>query len=352
MRLVNFFLLLLIWGQPALANNFFPKPTLVKIHAPQKNREEAYQYGFNGKYKDNEWAGVGNHLDYGFRGYDSRTARFISVDLLSQQYPMLTPYQYASNTPIWAVDIDGLEAYFSTSGTFIKWGKNRSATAPVYSVDSKNIERQTSLNFKEFMDRAQMVYGEGGGGGINADGENPARYFAWAFENFKDKSGKEVKSEEDAKKSAWKDANHSYADGDIQTAGNSNSQYNQFNAARKDLLNGNSSKLDDLPNVANVIAEVLGVLNGTTTDPTGGAYQWIGGQGDGANNDTWNGKVSNRQATAKINTSTRWYKSFTVFYHFKPVEKPKKAAHKTKSAKSSPAGGGQKSRTTASSVAR
>lgn len=27
------------------------------------------------------------------------------------KYPMLTPYQFASNTPIGAIDLDGLESY-------------------------------------------------------------------------------------------------------------------------------------------------------------------------------------------------------------------------------------------------
>ena len=36
---------------------------------------------------------------------------FLSVDPLTKSYPMLTPYQFASNTPIQAIDLDGLEAY-------------------------------------------------------------------------------------------------------------------------------------------------------------------------------------------------------------------------------------------------
>jgi hypothetical protein len=49
--------------------------------------------------------------DYGFRIYNPALARFLSVDPLSPKYPELTPYQFASNTPIWAIDLDGLEAY-------------------------------------------------------------------------------------------------------------------------------------------------------------------------------------------------------------------------------------------------
>lgn len=37
------------------------------------------------------------------------------MDPLTRSYPELTPYQFASNTPIWAIDLDGLEALVATS---------------------------------------------------------------------------------------------------------------------------------------------------------------------------------------------------------------------------------------------
>ncbi|MFT4015810.1 MAG: hypothetical protein QM668_02505 [Agriterribacter sp.] len=37
--------------------------------------------------------------------------RFLSIDPLTTKYPMLTPYQFASNTPIQSIDLDGLEEY-------------------------------------------------------------------------------------------------------------------------------------------------------------------------------------------------------------------------------------------------
>lgn len=72
----------------------------------------SYRYGFNGKENDNEVKGSGNQQDYGLRIYDSRLAKFLSVDPLTKKYPELTPYQFASNTPIQAVDLDGAEALF------------------------------------------------------------------------------------------------------------------------------------------------------------------------------------------------------------------------------------------------
>ncbi len=69
-----------------------------------------YRYGFNGKELDNDPI----QYDYGFRIYDPRIMRFKSVDPLTRSYPMLTPYQFAENQPIWAIDLDGLEKYVVT----------------------------------------------------------------------------------------------------------------------------------------------------------------------------------------------------------------------------------------------
>lgn len=68
-----------------------------------------YRYGFNGKEMDNEVSGSDNQYDYGFRIYNPRIGRFLSVDPLFQSYPWYTPFQFAGNMPIWAIDLDGLE---------------------------------------------------------------------------------------------------------------------------------------------------------------------------------------------------------------------------------------------------
>jgi len=60
--------------------------------------------------------GEGNQQDYEMRIYDPRLGRFLSVDPITKDYPELTPYQFASNTPIRAVDLDGLEAAIISYG--------------------------------------------------------------------------------------------------------------------------------------------------------------------------------------------------------------------------------------------
>jgi RHS repeat-associated protein len=66
-----------------------------------------YRFGFNGK-EDDKDINIGIQ-DYGMRIYSERLGRFLSVDPLGNKYPELTSYQFASNTPIQAVDLDGGE---------------------------------------------------------------------------------------------------------------------------------------------------------------------------------------------------------------------------------------------------
>jgi RHS repeat-associated protein len=63
------------------------------------------RYRFCGKERDEE-SGL---YYYGARYYMPWQCRFVSVDPLAGEYPFYTPYQYASNKPIVAIDLDGLE---------------------------------------------------------------------------------------------------------------------------------------------------------------------------------------------------------------------------------------------------
>lgn len=53
------------------------------------------------------------------RIYDPRIGKFLSVNPLTKSYPELTLYQFASNCPIEAIDLDGGEArHISYKGCF------------------------------------------------------------------------------------------------------------------------------------------------------------------------------------------------------------------------------------------
>ncbi len=75
-----------------------------------------YRYGFNGKEKVDEMHNnSGDSYDFGARIYDARLGRFLSIDPLASSYPWFTPYQFASNNPIAAIDMDGLNPVVITT---------------------------------------------------------------------------------------------------------------------------------------------------------------------------------------------------------------------------------------------
>jgi len=90
------------------------KPSILQNHTifttSTLGDAERYRFGFNGKENITE---VSGWQDYGERFYNTNLARFFSPDpiiVYQQKYPELSTYQFASNTPIMAVDLDGLEA--------------------------------------------------------------------------------------------------------------------------------------------------------------------------------------------------------------------------------------------------
>jgi RHS repeat-associated protein len=83
------------------------------MNMPGRNANPGdYRYGFNGKEEDVEGMGGGKATyDYGFRIYNPAIGRFLSVDPLTNEFPWYTPYQFAGNMPIVAIDLDGLEEF-------------------------------------------------------------------------------------------------------------------------------------------------------------------------------------------------------------------------------------------------
>jgi RHS repeat-associated protein len=101
-----------------------------------------YRYGFNGKENDNDVKGEGNQQDYGMRVYDSRIGKFLSIDPLTKKYPQLTPYQFASNSPVMGIDLDGLEQYYAADGNLLgKVGKS----TEIRIIDTKGVKNATDL---------------------------------------------------------------------------------------------------------------------------------------------------------------------------------------------------------------
>ncbi len=77
------------------------------------------RYGYNGKElvseMDLDW------MPYGFRNYDPAIGRFTGVDPISDQFPHLSTYNYASLDPIKNIDLHGLQGVFAADGSLVKY---------------------------------------------------------------------------------------------------------------------------------------------------------------------------------------------------------------------------------------
>ncbi len=91
------------------AHDYYPFGSLMPNRSYAASGAGTYRFGFNGKENDNEVKGEGDQIDYGMRVYDPRIARFFSIDPLTKQFPWYSPYQFAGNKPIIALDLDGKE---------------------------------------------------------------------------------------------------------------------------------------------------------------------------------------------------------------------------------------------------
>jgi RHS repeat-associated protein len=87
--------------------------TASKLTGQFNSKRKGYSFRFNGKENDKEgMGGGGSTYDYGFRIYNAQLGKFLSVDPLTKNFPYFTPYQFAGNKPIIAIDLQGLQPLF------------------------------------------------------------------------------------------------------------------------------------------------------------------------------------------------------------------------------------------------
>ena len=70
-----------------------------------------YRYFFNGQECDNEIFGEVANFGYEFRQYDSRIARWWSVDPKWSEYPSVSPFVFCNGSPVMMMDLKGEEAW-------------------------------------------------------------------------------------------------------------------------------------------------------------------------------------------------------------------------------------------------
>lgn len=117
----------------------------------RKVQSNTYRYGFNGKERDNNLHSL-TAYDYGFRIYNPALGKFLSVDPLTNDFPWFTPYQFAGNTPIYAVDLDGLETCpYHQKSTSIKNQKGEVVFEMLSEGDWNNEMRKAEIVEKGFV---------------------------------------------------------------------------------------------------------------------------------------------------------------------------------------------------------
>lgn len=94
-----------------------------------------YRYGFNGKEKDKDI--TSGDLDFGARIYDSRLGRFLSIDRFTGKTAFYSPYIFAGNKPIAAIDYNGdVEIII----TYHKTDRNGKLTVTTYTQIIETVE--------------------------------------------------------------------------------------------------------------------------------------------------------------------------------------------------------------------
>ena len=84
---------------------------MLGFHRFSSSEHTGYRFGFNGMEKDYEVKGNGNHVDFGARGYDPRTGRWLSVDPKLMLQPGWSTYKFGLDNPVVFVDPDGETEY-------------------------------------------------------------------------------------------------------------------------------------------------------------------------------------------------------------------------------------------------
>lgn len=121
-------------------NDYYPYGMLLNNRHGSVD-SDPYRYAFQGQERDDELKGEGNSYNYTFRMHDPRLGRFFAVDPLSPQYPMLTPYQFASNSVIAKAEIEGLEGGWVIENQQVKYAKG-----PVIDAYSSREAAEAVLN--------------------------------------------------------------------------------------------------------------------------------------------------------------------------------------------------------------
>ncbi len=101
--------------------------------------------GSMGRSRTRRSRGPDNQYDYGRRMYDPRVARFMSVDPVSAGYAFYSPYQYAGNSPIANLDLDGGERKYYINEKSTYSGTNSPNLANTTEIQTEDLGKEASV---------------------------------------------------------------------------------------------------------------------------------------------------------------------------------------------------------------
>ncbi len=119
-------------------NNYYPYGML---QAGRTRNAGGYRFGFQGQEADNKIGGLGQHLNYTFRNYDSWIIRFGAIDPLASKYPYWSPFAFSGNRVIDAVELEGAEYSFQDIWDMFFGSFNFPTTTPRPSTTEEHHDR-------------------------------------------------------------------------------------------------------------------------------------------------------------------------------------------------------------------
>ena len=111
------------------------------------------------------------------RIYDPRLGRFLSVDPIGKKFPFYTPYQFAGNKPIIAIDLDGLEDRVVVKQAFFEkieysiYENSDNTKISVVNFNTKSKELAVDLDGADVYHPNDIGLDANSNGGINYDSE-------------------------------------------------------------------------------------------------------------------------------------------------------------------------------------
>jgi hypothetical protein len=120
--------------------------------------------------------------------YEERKSvqRFLNVDPLTKGYPFYTPYQFAGNLPIAAIDLDGLEQrivifWYDVEGNLTKTQLNKTDSYKIWSLLAKNgISKEISYTIEGVKFNADNAVFSGGFQDYSSGRATRAKDVRWA----------------------------------------------------------------------------------------------------------------------------------------------------------------------------